>query len=34
MESQDFEADFLWKVSHKIMNKADSYSFFDLIFYL
>ena len=28
---QDFEADFLWKVSLKILNLADSYGFFDLI---
>ena len=28
---QDFEADFLWKVSLKILNKADSHGFFDFI---
>ena len=28
---QDFEADFPQKVSLKILNKADSYGFFDLI---
>ena len=28
---QDFEADFLWKVSLKILNWTDFYSFSDLI---
>ena len=27
---QDFEADFLWKVSLNILNKADCYRFLDL----
>ena len=27
---QDFEADFLWKVSLKMLNKEDFYSFSDL----